>query len=258
MKRECAEAATEEGSNRFGTTRWSVIITSARAGDNSERVSEALAQLCRIYWRPIFAFVCCRGYSFTDAQDLTQDFFVTLLDGRLLQIADPERGRFRSLLLKALQNFLIDARQRRQAKKRGGAVQFVSWDDWMSEAPSHLSLSKRALDQSSPERLFDIRWAATVVEQAMARLREECEARGRRRVFDALSGCLVAERGDVLYDDCAATLGIPEATVKRLLHHLRLRYRTLLRAEVARTVESEAELEDEIRYLCKALVAGSE
>lgn len=145
---------------RFSTTRWSLILAT---GANSEEMARAaLAQLCQLYWRPIFAFICRRGHSAANAQDLTQDFFLSLLEGNLLQRADPLRGRFRSLLLKSLQNFLNDVHERRQTKKRGGKVQFISWDDWMADAPSHLRLSQQALDASSPERLFDIRWAATV------------------------------------------------------------------------------------------------
>ena len=217
----------------------------------------ALAELCQLYWRPIFAFICRCGHSTTDAQDLTQDFFVAVLEGNLLQSADPERGRFRSLLLKSLQNFLIDAHQKHCTKKRGGDLEFVSWDDWMAEAPSHLSLSKQAVDSSTPERLFDIRWAATVVERALARLHEECAAQGRRRVFDGLSGCLAADRADVSYAELAAGLGVTEPDVKRLLHQLRVRFRTLLREEVAQTVETDSDVEDEIRHLCAALAAGS-
>lgn len=194
----------------------------------------------------------------TDAQDLTQDFFVTVLEGDLLERANPDRGRFRSLLLTALQNFLLDSRDKSRAKKRGGDLEFVAWDDWMAEAPSHLRLSRSALESASPERLFDIRWAATMVERALARLREECEVRGRRRVFDALSASLAADRTDVSYEDLGIQLGVDATTVKRLLHQLRMRFRALLRGEVARTVEREEDVEDEIRHLCAALAAGAE
>ncbi|MEO5722211.1 MAG: sigma-70 family RNA polymerase sigma factor [Chthoniobacterales bacterium] len=240
---------------RFTTTRWSVVLAAGADSENGAR--SALAQLCQLYWRPIFAFISRRGFSAMDAQDLTQDFFLTVLEGDFLQRADPERGRFRSLLLKTLQNFLNDAHDKRRALKRGGGREIVSWDDWMAEAPSHLSLSKQALDSATPERLFDIRWAATVVERAMARLREECEARGRRRVFDALSGCLVKDRGEISYTELATNLGVAEADVKRLLHQMRVRYRALLRGEVMRTVESDADVEDEIRHLCAVLAAGA-
>jgi len=176
-----------------------------------------------------------------------------VLKGRLLERADRSRGRFRSLVLKALQNFLRDAAERRRAKKRGGDVQFVSWDDWMAEAPSQLSIPAQELECWSPERIFDVRWAATVVERALRRLGDECEKRGRRRVFDVLSSCLAAEREDVSYAKLSKTLGVAEAAVKRLVHRLRERYRALLREEVAQTVEKPDEIDDELRYLCSAL-----
>jgi RNA polymerase sigma factor (sigma-70 family) len=253
-----ALAKGEHSPDRFATTRWSMVLSCADSGAASGTMREALAQLCQIYWRPIFAFVCRRGHSVSDAQDLTQDFFVMVLKGKLLSRADPERGKFRSYLLKALNDFLADARDKRRAKKRGGEVQFVSWDDWMAEAPSQLSISQRTLENLSPEGLFDLRWAVTVVERALRRLAEECESHGRRRVFDALSGSLSAERSDVSYVDLAKRLGAPEATVKRLLHEMRERYRTLLREEVADTVEKSDSIDDEVRYLCAALAAGQQ
>lgn len=245
-------------SGRFVTTRWSLILSSLDGTGEESRAREALAQLCRIYWRPIFAFVCRRGRSPEDAQDLTQEFFLMILKGNLLQRASADRGRFRSLLLKSLQNFLIDAHTKAHARKRGGDVQFVSWDDWMAEAPSRLTLPATALESWPAERIFDVRWAATVAEQALRRLQEECESRGRRRVFDTLSGSLTAEREDVSYEQLARELGTGAAAIKRLLHQLRKRYRQLLRDEVAGTVEKPEEVEDELRYLVAALAVGGQ
>ena len=181
-----------------------------------------------------------------------------ILEGNWLQNADPSRGRFRSLLLKSLQNFLNDAADRIHARKRGGDVSFISWDAWVSEVPSQLSMSTQRLDSLPPERLFDVRWAATVVERALRRLREECERQGRQRVFDVLSVYLTVERDDVSCASLATTLGITQSTVKKLLYRMRQRYRWLLRDEVAQTVENPADIEDELRYLCGALVASSE
>lgn len=251
-------ADREEGlPDRFRTTRWSVILAAGDSRNSQGQSREALSHLCRVYWRPVFAFICRQGVETSDAQDLTQDFFVKVLEGDLLRAADPERGRFRSLLLKALQNFLHDSHDKARAKKRGGDVQFVSWDDWMAEAPSHLSLPLQAVEKWPAERLFDVRWAATVVEQALKRLREECEARGRRRVFDALADYLSAERADVSYDEPARLLGVTANTLKPLVHRLRQRYRELLREEVAETVAEDAEIDDEIRYLCSSLAAAA-
>src|SRR4029077_6836449 len=232
------------------------VLSCSDKGAGTQTAHDALSQLCQIYWRPIFAFICRRGYSVPDAQDLTQDFFVMLLEGHLLQRADPNRGRFRSLLLKALRDFLNDARDKKRARKRGGDVHFIPWDEWMAEFPSQFSVSVQEAETWPPEKIFDVRWAATVVERALSRLGEECERRGRRRIFDVLSRCLAAEREDVSYADFAKTLGVPETSVKRLVHQLRKRYRTILREEVADTMENPDEVEDELRYLCAALAAA--
>jgi RNA polymerase sigma-70 factor (ECF subfamily) len=254
------DAATDAaGSNsRFNTTRWSLILSSIDSDADEAKAREALAQLCRIYWRPIFAFVWRRTQSQQDAQDLTQEFFLMILKGDLLQRANPDRGRFRSLLLKSLQNFLNDAHAKARARKRGGDVEFISWDEWMAEAPSQLSIPSSSVEGWPPERIFDVRWAATVAEQALRRLQEECESRGRRRVFDVLSTALTAERDEISYDNMARELGVGAAEIKRLLHKLRLRYRQLLHAEVAETVSRPEDVDEELRYLVGALAAGTE
>lgn len=242
---------------RFVTTRWSVVLSCADSSAGEDVARKALAELCKIYWRPIFAFICRRGHSVPDAQDLTQDFFLMVIEGNLLKRADPSRGRFRSLLLKALQNFLVDESIKKHARKRGGDTQFVSWDEWMAEAPSHLSISAQEADSWPAEKIYDVRWAATTVEHALRQLGEECEVRGRRRVFDVLSSCLAAEREDVSYEKLSKSLGVPPPSVKRLVHQLRLRYRELLRNEVAQTVEKPDEVDEELRYLCAVLAAAA-
>jgi RNA polymerase sigma factor (sigma-70 family) len=253
------ETATTGGHtpDRFVTTRWSVVLSCADSQASTQTIRNALAQLCQIYWRPIFAFVSRSGFAIEDAQDLTQDFFVMVLEGHLLERADPNRGRFRSLLLKALKNFLNDARDKRRARKRGGDITFIRWDEWMAELPSQLSISARESEGWPPEKVFDVRWAATIVEHAVSRLGEECERKGRRRIFDVLSSSLAAEREDVSYAGFSKALGIPEPAVKRLVHQLRKRYRSLLREEVAETVEKPDEVDDELRYLCAALAAAN-
>ena len=243
--------------DRFHTTRWSIILSCADSSVGEETARKALAELCKTYWRPVFAFICRRGYPIPDAQDLTQDFFLMVLKSDILQRADPDRGRFRSLLLKALQYFLSDAAEKRHAQKRGSEVQFVSWDDWMAEAPSQLSISAEQSEKWSAEKIFDLRWAATVVEHALRQLGEECESLGRRRAFDVLSDSLTAEREDVSYANLSKSLSIPEASVKRLLHQLRVRYRELLREEVAQTVEKPHDVDEELRYLCAALAGAA-
>ena len=248
--------AGDQGSGEpreFVTTRWSLILSAANSGSEEQKVRDALAELCRTYWRPIFSFVRARGYSVEDAQDLTQDFFVTMLERNWLQHADRNRGRFRSLLLRSLQNFLINAAEKTHAHKRGGDVEFISWDDWAAKAPSQLSNSAQSFNSLPPERLFDLNWATTVVEHALQHLREECESKGKLWLFRALSHHLADERDEVSYAELSADLGVADAVVKKQLHKMRERYRALLRAEVSRTVENPADVDDEIRYLCTAL-----
>ena len=242
----------------FVTTRWSLILSAADLAGEEGRARDALAELCRTYWRPIFSFVRARGYSIEDAQDLTQDFFVAILKNHWLQHADRNRGRFRSLLLSSLQNFMINAVEKSHTRKRGGGVEFVSWHDWMSEAPSDLSIPSAMLESLSPDRLFDFTWAATVVEHALQRLREECESKGKLWLFQTLSPHLTEERDEISYAKLSAEMGIAETAVKKQLHNMRQRYRSLLRAEVSQTVENPADVDDEIRYLCASLATGSQ
>ena len=176
-----------------------------------------------------------------------------IMEGNLLQSADPRRGRFRSLLLRSLQNFLIDVAVKRRRHKRGGQMRFVSWDKWMAEAPAQLSLPAAKIESVSPEKLFDAGWAAAVAGEALRRLRLECESKGRRRVYEVLHPYLTVERSEICYEKVSRALRVPEPSVKKLLHLFRTRYRTLLREEVAKTVESEANVDDEIRYLCAIL-----
>src|SRR5713226_8936320 len=141
----------------FSTTRWSLILSAAGSNVDEQKAREALAELCRTYWRPVFLFVSRQGYPMEEAQDLTQDFFAMILQSNWLRQADEHRGRFRSFLLKSLQNFLSHADERSRAIKRGGRVEFVSWDEWMAEAPSQVWVSAETLDSLAPEHLFDLR-----------------------------------------------------------------------------------------------------
>jgi RNA polymerase sigma factor (sigma-70 family) len=242
-----------QDSHDFASTRWSLILVCAGLDRESEEAQQALSELCRIYWRSIFSFVLRRGYSLQDAQDLTQDFFVMILDPSWLRSANPTRGKFRSLLLKSLSNFSNDAAQKRQARKRGGAVQFVAWDEWMAESPARPIAAQRVMETWSAEQVFDQEWASTVTRRAARRLQEECESGGRMHVFETLRSCLAAEREDVSYAALAAQLNVSETTVKRLVYDFRERYRVLLRHEVAQTVADQSEIDAEIRYLCGIL-----
>ena len=178
-----------------------------------------------------------------------------IMEGNLLQFADPNRGRFRSLLLRSVKNFLFDVAVKRRRHKRGGEVQFVSWEKWMAEAPAQLSLPAAKIESSPPEALFDAGWAAAIAGEALRRLRLECESKGRRRVYEVLQTYLTVEREEICYEQLSRALGVPEPSVKSLLHHFRKRYRALLREEIGKTVESKANVDDEIRYLCATLSA---
>lgn len=255
MRADCA-AESPVALTHFVTTRWSLIRNRCGSGSRIE-INPDLAQLCQIYWRPIFTFIYRRGHSPQDAQDLTQDFFLMILEGNFLQSADPERGKFRSLLLKSLKNFLIDAAAKRRRHKRGGGAQFVSLEQWMADAPSQLAMPLATMESVPPEALFDAGWAAAIAGEALRRLRMECESKGRRRVFEVLHRYLGTEKTDICYEALSRELGVPEPSVKSLLHHFRIRYRSLLREEVAKTVGTEGNVNDEIRYLCATLCAGS-
>ena len=250
-----AEALAEP--RRFATTRWSLILSAGDSDADKQGAHEALSELCRSYWRPVFLFVSRQGYSLAEAQDLTQDFFVNILETDWLQHADQHRGRFRSFLLKSVDNFLGHAEQRKRAIKRGAGFEFVSWDEWVAETPSHFTIPDQVIESVAPTQFFDLRWAITVVDHALDRLREECESKGRPRLFEALRGYLASERTDVSYTSLAAVLGITEAMVKKQLHNLRERFRWLLRNEVAQTVENPADIDDEIRHLCVVLAAAN-
>ena len=245
------------GPREFVTTRWSLILSAANESEE-EKARDALAELCRTYWRPVFSFVCRRGHSMEDAQDLTQDFFLTILKKNWLHHADRNRGRFRSFLLRSLQNFLIKAAEKTHAHKRGGGVEFISWDDWSAEAPSQLSIPVRVLDSLPAEPLFDLSWATTVVENAFQRLRGECESQGKLWLFQALSSHLTEERDELSYAKLSGELGMADTAVKKQLHNMRQRFRSLLRDEVSQTVEDPANVDDEIRYLCASLATGTE
>ena len=232
--------------SRFSTTRWSLVQAYAGAGKDDQAGHDALAELCRIYWRPVYAFISKRGHPPADAQDLTQDFFVHVLECDLVRRADRNQGRFRSLLSKSLQNFLNDTNAKQRCHKRGGNIRFMSWDDWMAEASDPLTVSAVAKDWPA-EKQFDLQWAATVVGQALRRLREECEGRGHRRLFEQLSPCLTGERAALSYASAAAALNLPESTVKNLVYRLRQRYGALLREQVAGTLQDPSGVVEEVR-----------
>lgn len=205
-----------------------------------------MEKLCAIYWYPLYAFVRRRGHSAHDAQDLTQGFFARLLEKKDLASVDRARGRFRSFLLAALEHFLINEWHRARTQKRGGATVLFSFD--ALDAESRLR-HEPATD--SPEQIYDRRWAMTLLDQVMARLRTEMAGAGKLAHFEALKFCLTGER--TAYAEVGARLAMSEGAVKVAVHRLRERYRALLRAEIAETVATPEEIEDELRALLAAL-----
>ncbi len=232
---------------QFTSTHWSVVL--AASDGASPQAVQALEKLCRTYWFPLYAYVRRQGHRAHDAQDLVQGFFARLLQGNFLENVGPQKGKFRSFLLAALKHFVSDEWDKARAEKRGGGQTFISLDDHNAE-----ELYLLEPDSGAPaERIFDQRWALTMLAQAFARLREEFAATGKTREFDHLKIFLSTLTGDGGYDAVAAELEMPVATVGVKVHRLRQRYGELIRAEIAHTVASPADIEEEMRHLFDAV-----
>jgi RNA polymerase sigma-70 factor (ECF subfamily) len=209
----------------------------------------ALDKLCRIYWYPLYAYVRRAGHNPEDAQDLTQEFFARLLEKKYLQLADRERGRFRSFLLKSLQHFLVNEWVRGQAQKRGGGQKVFSLDEEAAER-SYLQLPA---DQLAPESLYDRRWAMTLLERAMERLGGDYAAGGKQELFEQLKGLLLTEGSGESYRQLADSLDLSDGAVKVAVHRLRQRFRDAVRTEIAQTVATSAEVDEELRFLMSVM-----
>lgn len=233
----------------FTTTHWSVVLA---AGDGaSPRAAEALEKLCRTYWLPLYAYVRRKGHTCEDAQDMTQEFFARFLAKNSFGRARPERGRFRSFLLTSMQNFLAHEWQRARAEKRGGGRSLLRWDELAPE--NHYQLE--ASSELTPDKVFDQRWALTLFQRALARLRQEFTAAGKGAQFDRLKGYLSSEAGENAYAEVAAQLNMTPRAIAVAVHRLRQRYGQVVREEIAHTVSSSADIEDELRLLI-ALMSG--
>jgi len=243
-------SALEGGRERtFLTTRWQVVM--AATEDTSPAGQEALAQLCNCYWPPVYAFIRRKGYEAPDAQDLTQEFFYRLLDRHYLRSVDMSKGRFRSFLITALDRFLSKEWKRAHRLKRGGANRTISLDAAQAE-------ERYALEPAhtlTAERIYDRRWAMTLLERTLDRLRDECEGRGKRELFERAKPLLAGEDSERSFAELARELGMTAGAFKVAMHRLRVRYAELLREEVAQTVATPAEIDEEIRYLLSALAA---
>ena len=234
----------------FNTTHWSVVL---QAGANdSPQAAEALASLCRAYWYPLYAYVRRQGRTVEDAQDLTQEFFARLLELNYLRSADRKRGRFRTFLLTSLKHFLINEWKRVNRKKRGSGQKILSLDEEMAESRF---TAEPAVDQP-PDALYDRGWAAVLLDRALVALRAELEQSGRRDLFDRLKVFVWGEKNALSYAAMAEQLGMTEGAVKVAVHRLRQRYGELLRAEVAQTVTTPVEVEEELRYLVSVIRHG--
>jgi DNA-directed RNA polymerase specialized sigma24 family protein len=240
------------GAGQFHTTRWTLVMDSVR--EQSQGGREALAALCQIYWYPLYAFARRRGNSPHDAQDLTQGFFLHILEHRVLGGVDRLKGKFRSFLLASFQNYLSAQTHRAHRLKRGGQCQFVSLDTETAEN----RYQYEPADYLTPEKIFEARWALTLLDHAMTVLHEEYVGRGKELVFNTLKGYvrIGASSPEASYENSAKALGIGVGTVKTFIHRLRNRYLAVVREEVARTVSDPAEIEGEIRELCEALISA--
>jgi RNA polymerase sigma factor (sigma-70 family) len=237
---------------RFYTTRWSAILVAAQSQAPGSQA--ALSELCRLYWYPLYAFARRRGYAPYDAQDLTQGFFLHVLEHRALKHVHPMKGKFRSFLLASFQNFLSDEADRARCLKRGGNREFVFLD--ADDAENRYRLEPR--DHLTAEKIFEARWAMTLLTQAVERLRDEYVARGERSRFEMLKVFVGIDEGKSPppYEEIAQSLGVSVGAAKTLIHRFRKQYAAILRQEVARTVTDPAEIEDEIHALCAALVVA--
>jgi RNA polymerase sigma factor (sigma-70 family) len=235
---------------RFITTRWTLVAAAADSADPRGR--EALGDLCQTYWPPLYAFLRRHGHTPEDAQDLTQGFFARVLERHDFRAADPARGRFRSFLLTALQHYVINEHERETTLKRGGRLQRLSLD--FDEVERTYVLEARTGD--SPDRVFNRKWAAISLDRALQRLRRECHDSGKGALADALLPYLTDTGNLPSYRVVAEPLGLTEGATKVAVHRLRQRFGAILRLEIAETVLSPAEVDDEVRELIRALSAS--
>jgi RNA polymerase sigma factor (sigma-70 family) len=237
-------------SSQFLTTHWSVVLQAV--GNDSPQAAAALEKLCLGYWYPLYAYVRRKGHPPHDAQDLVQDFFALLLGKNYLRNADPNRGRFRSFLLTALKHFLVNEWKKVNCEKRGGGQHLLSLDEETAEARF---VAEPAIEQP-PDVVYDRGWATLVLERALAALRAEFECSGKQDLFDRLKVFVWGEKNALSYSEIGKQLLITEGAVKVAVHRLRQRYGELLRTEIANTVTTQVEVEEELRYLISVIRGG--
>ncbi len=238
----------QSGAVPFATTHWSVVL---EAQGESPAAEAALERLCRTYWRPLYSFVRRQGIRPEEAQDLTQGFFALLLERRDLNAVRKEKGRLRSYLLASIRHFLADERRRAMAIKRGKGQRLIPLEELRANERADMD----PVDPLTAERIYERRWASTLLEQVLKRLKDDYRAAGNAALFDRLKQLLPDEPGAPSQADIAAQLGMTENAVRQAFHRFRQRYQLLLREEIAHTVATPSDIEDELRHLISALRA---
>jgi len=241
-------AAGQNGAVAFTTTHWSMVLT---AQGESPGAREALEKLCRTYWRPLYGFVRRQGYRHEEAEDLTQGFFAVLLERKGLDALRAEKGRLRSFLLVSLKHFLADDHRRALAIKRGKGQRLIPLEEIRCGAEADIEPS----DPSTAERIYERRWASTLLEHVFTRLKDDYQTAGNAELFDSLKQLLPDEPGAPSSADIATKMGMTENAVRQAFHRFRQRYQSLLRQEIAHTVATSDDVEDELRNLISALRA---
>jgi RNA polymerase sigma-70 factor (ECF subfamily) len=240
--------SAQDGRFAFTTTHWSVVL---EAQGESPAAQEALEKLCRVYWRPIYSFVRRQGAGPEEAQDLTQGFFALLLERRDLRTVRKEKGRLRSYLLSAVKHFLADEHRRAMAIKRGKGQRLIPLEELRSEERGGMEPS----DPLTAERIYERRWASTLLDRVLSRLEEKYRSRGNAALFDSFNELLADEPGAPSHADIAAQLGMTENAVSQAFHRFRQSYQSLLREEIAHTVATPGDIENELRYLIAVIRA---
>jgi len=241
------EAPGAVGQPLFATTHWSVVL--AAAEEETPEAAAALEQLCRTYWYPLYVFIRRQGYGVADAEDLTQGFFAHILSRRFLQRASRDKGRFRSFILSSLKYFMADELAKLHAQKRGGGQTPVFLDAHSAEERYRLE----PVEVMDPEKLFERRWAMTLLERVLQRLEAEFVEAGKGRVFERLCDFLLGDPGSATYHEAASSLGMGEGAVRMTVHRMRQRYQELFREEIAQTVAAPGEAEEETRHVFAAI-----
>lgn len=231
----------------FETTQWSVVL--AAGGEDSRAARTALATLCEAYWYPLYAYVRRWGATPDDARDLTQDFLTSLLERQDFKGLSQDRGRFRAFLLASLRHFLANDAAKRRSQKRGGGAATVP----LQSDDAEQRYLVEPVDLATPEKLYERRWALIVIDRVLAALRHEAEAEGRTAEFVGIKSCMMGRAAEGSYTAIAARLGISEGAVRVAVHRLRRKFQARLKQDIAATVSSPDEVDDEIRYLIRAL-----